>query len=257
VAPVLSSTLVHPTAIVAPGARLGAGVVIGPYAVIDEGVEIGEGCNIGAHVVIQRQVHLGARNHIHPHAVIGGPPQDLSFRESDTWVVIGDDNILREGVTVHRATRTEAPTRIGSHCLLMAYAHVAHDCQVGDRVIMANNVSLGGHVEIGDQCTLGGSAGVHQFVRIGTQAMIAAHALSRKDVLPYALASDAPAKHYRLNTIGLRRRGVTGESYRALENAFRTLREGGDLREAPDTAEIRLLKAWLARPSKRGLAGFA
>jgi UDP-N-acetylglucosamine acyltransferase len=252
----VAATSIHPTAIVAGGAKLGEGVAVGPYTVIDAAVEIGDGCEIGPHVVIHGRTRIGARNRIHAHAVLGGPPQDLSFSESDTWLVIGDDNVVREGVTAHRATRTEAPTRIGSNCFLMAYAHVAHDCRVGDHVILTNNVSLGGHVEVGDSCTLGGSAGVHQFVRVGTQAMIAAHVVLRKDVLPYTLVGGEPVLHYRLNTVGLRRRGIRGERYRALENAFRTLREGGDLGVAPSTPEIEELRAWLARPSKRGILGF-
>ena len=252
----MAPTTIHPTAIVAPGARLGQGVVVGPYAVIEDATEIGDESSVGPHAVILRQTRLGARNQIHAHAVIGGTPQDISFRESDTWVVIGDDNVLREGVTAHRATRTDTPTRIGSHCFLMAYAHVAHDCRIGDRVIMANNVSLGGHVEIGDHCTLGGSAGVHQFVRIGAQAMISAHALIKKDVLPFTLVGGEPVRHYRLNTVGLRRRGITGERYQALETAFRALRDGGDLGAGAETPEIELLRNWLARPSKRGLLGF-
>ena len=248
---------IHPTAIVARSARLGRGVVVEPYAVIEEDVEIGDDSHIGPHAVLHRGTRLGARNRIHAHAVIGGTPQDLSFEGADTLLVIGDDNVLREGVTVHRATSVEAPTRIGSHCFLMAYAHVAHDCRLGDRVILTNNVCLGGHVEIGDHCVLGGNAGVHQFVRIGTQAMVSAHALVRKDVLPYTLVGGEPLKHYRLNTVGLRRRGITRERYDALETAFRLLRSGRGLIEAPLTPEVELLGAWLARPSKRGVLGFA
>jgi UDP-N-acetylglucosamine acyltransferase len=252
----VAPTSIHRTAIVAAGARLGAGVEVGPYAVIEDDVEIGDECRIGPHAVIHRQVRLGARNRIHAHAVIGGSPQDLSFKDADTWLVIGDDNIVREGVTIHRATRTETPTRIGSHCFLMAYAHVAHDCQLGDGVILTNNVNLGGHVEVGDDCMLGGGAGVHQFVRIGAQAMVSAHALLRKDALPFTLVGGEPVRHYRLNTVGLRRRGITGERYQALEQAFRALREATDLGAVPATPEIELLRSWLARPSKRGILGF-
>jgi UDP-N-acetylglucosamine acyltransferase len=253
----VTSTSIHHSAIVAAGARLGARVEIAPFAVIEDDVEIGDECRIGPHAVIHRQVRVGARNHIHAHAVIGGSPQDLSFKESDTWLVLGDDNVLREGVTIHRASRTERPTRIGSHCFLMAYAHVAHDCQLGDRVVLTNNVNLGGHVEIGDYCMLGGGAGVHQFVRIGAQAMVSAHALIRKDVLPFTLVGGEPVRHYRLNTVGLRRRGITGERYQALEHAFRALREGADLGDVPATPEIEALRSWLAQPSKRGVLGFA
>jgi UDP-N-acetylglucosamine acyltransferase len=248
---------IHPTAIVAAGARIGRGVSIGAYAVVEAPVEIGDDCTLGPHAVVLGHVRLGARNAVHAHAVLGGAPQDQSFRDAETWVEIGDDNVLREGVTVHRATRADAATRIGSRCYLMAYAHVAHDCRVGDGVVIANNAALAGHVEIGDQCTLGGGAGVHQFVRIGTQAMVGAHALARKDVLPYSLVGGDPAKHYRLNTIGLRRRGVTGERYAALEAAFRALRAGESFDALAATPELELLRAWLAAPSRRGLLGFA
>jgi UDP-N-acetylglucosamine acyltransferase len=258
VAPTSNPPSIHPTALVAPGARLGAGVVVAPFAVVEAGVHIGDGCRIGPHAVVHTGVSMGARNEIHAHAVIGGSPQDVSFRKADTELVIGDDNVLREGVTVHRASRRDAPTRIGSHCFVMAYAHVAHDCQVGDRVVLTNNVCVGGHVEIGDLAMLGGAVGVHQFVRIGAQAMVAAHTLITKDVLPYALAGGEPVRHYRLNTVGLRRRGISGERYRVLETAFRTLRAGAaPAAIAPTTPELEFLLAWLARPSKRGLLGFA
>jgi UDP-N-acetylglucosamine acyltransferase len=260
VAPNTTSTpppSIHPTAIVAADARLGAGVEVAPFAVVESKVEIGPGCRIGAHVVVHSGVRLGARNELHAHAVIGGPPQDLSFRQAGTALVIGNDNVLREGVTVHRASRPEAPTRIGSHCFLMAYAHVAHDCQIGDHVVLTNNVCIGGHVEIGDHAMLGGAAGVHQFVRIGAQTMIAAHTLITKDVLPYTLAGGEPVRHYRLNTVGLRRRGITSARYRALEDAFRALRAGAAPSTiAPTTPELELLVTWLAHPSKRGLLGF-
>jgi UDP-N-acetylglucosamine acyltransferase len=257
-APTSNTPSIHPTASVAPDARLGAEVVVGPYAVVEAGAEIGDGCRLGPHAVVHGSVSMGARNEIHAHAVIGGSPQDLSFRTSDTRLVIGDDNVLREGVTVHRATRTEAPTRIGSHCFLMAYAHVAHDCRIGDRVVLTNNVCVGGHAEIGDLVMLGGAVGVHQFVRIGAQAMVAAHALVTKDVLPYALVGGEPVRHYRLNTVGLRRRGITGDRYRALEAGFRALRAGAaPATIAATTAELEALVAFLTAPSKRGLLGFA
>ena len=253
----MTPTQVHPTAIVSTDAHLGEGVVIGPYAVIDDNVSIGRKCAIGPHAVIHRYVRMGERNHIHAHAVIGDLPQDLSFESTESWVEIGDENTLREGVTIHRALTPDSPTRIGSNCLLMAYAHVAHDCQVGDEVILTNNACLGGHVEIGDSAMLGGSVVVHQFVRVGSYVMVAGFVAVRKDVLPFCLLAGDPLRHYRLNTVGLRRAGITGERYRILEKAFRTLRSGQALNGPAESREVELLRNWLSLESKRGRYGFA
>lgn len=252
----MSESRIHPTAIVADGATLAAGVIVEPYAIIEDEVSIGADTVIGAHAVIRNWVRIGERNRISPQAVIGEAGQDLSYDGGETWVEIGDDNVLREGVTVHRATRAERPTRIGSHCFFMAYSHVAHDCEVGDHVILTNQVCLGGHVTVGDYAILGGGTMVHQFVRVGAYAMVAGYLAVRKDVLPYSLVAGAPIKHYRLNTIGLRRRGIRGERYRALESAFRAVRSGEPL-PAADTPETAHLAQWLGQPSKRGRYGFA
>ncbi len=249
-------TRVHPTALVAPGACLGEGVVVGPYAVIEEGVEVGPGTVIGPHVVIHSGVRLGARNRIHAHAVIGDLPQDLTYDGAPTRVEIGDENVIREGVTIHRATRPDRPTRVGSRCFLMAYSHVGHDCQVGDDVILTNGVLLGGHVVIEDRAVLGGGVGVHQFARVGRLAMVGGLVKVTQDVLPFTLVEGKPARHYRLNTVGLRRAGVNGERYRALEQAFRALRAGKGLDGVPLTPEVAHLKAFLEAPTKRGITGF-
>jgi UDP-N-acetylglucosamine acyltransferase len=248
---------VHETASVAAGARLGEGVRIGAYAVIEDDVEIGAATTVGPHAVVHPLVRIGGRNRIYPHAVLGGDPQDLSFAGRDTWLEIGDDNVFREYVTVHRATSASWPTKIGSNCYLMAYCHVAHDCQIGDDVTLANSVTLGGHVQIGHRVMLGGLVALHQFVRVGAYAMVGGHIGLRKDVLPFSLVSGEPARHYRLNVVGLRRAGITGERYRVLEAAFRSLRKGRPLNALPDTQELALLRAWLSAPSKRGLTGFA
>lgn len=248
---------VHETASVAAGARLGEGVRIGAYAVIEDHAEIGAATVIGPHAVIHSFVRLGSGNRIYPHAVLGGDPQDVSFAEQETWLEIGDHNVFREYVTVHRATNPERPTRIGSHSYLMAYTHVAHDCRLGDRVTLTNSVTLGGHVQIGDRAMLGGLVPVHQFVRVGAYAMVGGNTGLRKDVLPFSLVAGEPARHFRLNIVGLRRAGITGARYRALESAFRALRKGRSLEGLPETEEIVSLRAWLAAPSKRGLTGFA
>jgi UDP-N-acetylglucosamine acyltransferase len=248
---------IHPTAIVAPGARLGSGVQVGPYAVIEDNTEIGDGCLIDTHAVIRRYTRLGAGNRVHPGAVLGGLPQDLGFDPaSESGVIVGDGNTFREGVTVSRATRIGEATRIGSNGYFMNNSHVGHDCVVGDHNILAANVLLGGHVQVGERVFFGGGAVVHQFCRIGSYAMIRGMAGVNKDVLPYSLVGGAPIRHYRLNTVGLRRNGIEGAGYRALNDAFRRLRKRESLDDLPDTPELRLLRDWLAAPSKRSLAGF-
>lgn len=246
---------IHPTAQVASTVKLGPGVTVGPYAIVEDDVEIGADSLIEAHAVVRRYVKMGQGNWVHPHAVLGGLPQDLGFdRGRATWVEIGDNNVFREGVTVSRAIGTV--TRIGSHCYLMNNSHVGHDCELGDHDILTANVALGGHVIVGDRVTFGGTSVVHQFCRIGSFAMIRGMAGVNKDVLPYSLVGGAPIKHYRLNTVGLRRNGVEGERYRALSSAFRRLRQRQSLDDLPDTPEMAYLRAWLAEPTKRSLAGF-
>src|SRR5262245_12494919 len=168
----MSAASVHPTAVVADTARLGAGVCVGPYAVIEPGAELGDGCQIRAHAVVKSYTRLGPCNVVHEHAVLGGEPQHLRYREAPTRLEVGAENVIREGVTIHRALEPTGATRVGSRCLLMAYAHVAHDCRLGDGVVLANNVTLAGHVEVGDGAFLSGGAGVHQFTRVVRLAMV-------------------------------------------------------------------------------------
>ncbi|MGR6034558.1 MAG: acyl-ACP--UDP-N-acetylglucosamine O-acyltransferase [Candidatus Nitrosoglobus sp.] len=248
---------IHPTAVVAPEARLGKNVTVGPYAVIHSPVSIGEGTIIGPHAVIHPFVRLGLQNQLHAHVIIGDTPQDLSFNNIETWVLIGDNNVLREGVTIHRSTNPDRPTETGCNCYFMAYSHVAHDCTIGHGVILTNNVLLGGHVEVGDKAILGGSAVVHQYCRIGTYAMVQGNGSVGQDVLPYTIVGGHPVRHYRLNAVGLRRAGISGERYRALEQAFWRLRNGADLSGLTETPEISYLKSWLVIKSKRGLHRFA
>jgi UDP-N-acetylglucosamine acyltransferase len=247
---------IHPTAVISPGARLHDSVVVGPFAVIEDDVEIGAGCTIGPHCVIRRWVRLGTGNTLAAHVVLGEPPQHAKYDGSETWLIIGDDNVIREGATFHRAYEKGAATRIGSRCFLMGYTHVAHDCVIGDGVTMTNYVGLAGHAELGDGVVLGGAAVVHQFVRIGERAMVAGQVGVRKDVLPFTLVGGHPVRHYRLNAVGLRRNGVTGERYRALEQACRALREGRALPEGPDTPELQTLRRFIAAPSRRGITGW-
>lgn len=214
---------VHATAIVAEGARLGAGVRLGPYAVVEPDVVIGEGCEIRAHAVVKRFTTLGAGNRVHEHAVLGGEPQDVSFSGAPSSLVIGERNVIREGVTIHRATHPGGATVVGSDCFLMAYVHIAHENRVGDRVVMANNVMLAGHVEVGDRAFLAGGVGIHQFCRVGRLAMIGGNSKVIKDCLPFVITDGVPARARGLNVVGLRRAGVAAPQLRALKEAYRLL----------------------------------
>ena len=251
---------VHATAIVSPEARLGRDVSIGPYAIIEEGTVIGDGCEIRAHAVVKRHTCLGSGNRVHEGAVLGGEPQDLSFRGQETRLVIGDRNVIREGVTIHRSTKEGGATVVGSDCFLMAYVHVAHDNRIADRAILANNVMLAGHVELGERAFLGGGAGMHQFCRAGRLAMVGGNAKVVQDCLPFTITDGHPARARGLNVVGLRRAGVTASQVRTLEEAYRLLVRSG-LRLDAALEEMACLRDPLVdemiafvRGSKRGFA---
>lgn len=249
--------LIHPTAYIAPGAQLGNNVQVGPFAVIESDVTIGDDCKIGAHAVIQPYVKMGRGNVVHPQVVLGDLPQDVGFKaETVSWLMVGDDNVFREGFTVHRASVADAATSIGSGCYFMNNSHVAHDCSIGDKTIFANNVAIGGFVHVGNNVFMGGNVVAHQFCRIGAYAIVQGTTGLNMDVIPFTLVGGRPAKHYRLNTIGLRRAGITGNAYQVLAKAFRLLRAKQPLDELEETAELSQLKQWLAVKSKRGLHGF-
>jgi UDP-N-acetylglucosamine acyltransferase len=248
---------IHPTAYIAPNAVLGEGVSVGPFAVIEEGAQIGANSQIGAHAVVHGQVHMGEGNILHPHAVLGGLPQDVGFRpQTQSWLKIGNRNVFREGFTAHRATVADGATRIGSDCYFMNNSHVAHDCSVGDKTIFANNVAIGGFVEVGNNVFMGGAVVVHQFCRIGSYAIVQGTTGINMDVIPFMLIGGRPAKHYRLNIVGLRRAGIVGENYKVLSSAFRLLKSKKTLDTLQFTEELQYLKDWLAADSKRGLHGF-
>jgi UDP-N-acetylglucosamine acyltransferase len=224
---------VHPTAVVDPGARLAADAALGPYAVVEDGVEIGPRCEVRAHVVIKRGTRLGAGNVVHEGAVLGGEPQDVAFTGADSSLEIGEGNRIREGVTIHRATTPGGVTRVGSGCFLMACAHVAHDCQLGDGVVLANNVALAGHVHIGERAFLSGGVVVHQFCRVGRLAMLGGNTKVVRDCLPFVITDGVPARARGLNVVGLRRAGFGAADLRALKEAYRLLlRAGLPLQEA-------------------------
>lgn len=235
--------MIHPSAIIDNKAQIGAGVIVGPFSVIGAGVEIGDGCEIGAHVVIRRNTRLGKNNKIFQFASVGDDPQDRKYAGEETWLEIGDDNIIREFATINRGTAGDlGTTRIGNNNLLMAYTHVAHDCVLGDHTIMANAASLGGHVQIHDWAILGGFSMVHQFARVGAHSFAAMGAAIGKDVPPFVMVRGNPAGPHGINAEGLKRRGFDAVALATLKKAYRLLyRSRLPLKEAQE--QIRSLGA--------------
>lgn len=222
------STSVHPTAIISPGAQLDAGVSIGAFCIVGPKVRIGSGTKLHSHVVIEGNTSIGAGCEIYPFACLGQPPQDFKYKDEDTRVVIGERNIIREGVTVHRASISgDGETSVGSDNYLMANVHIAHDCKIGSHVIMASFAGLSGHVTIEDHVVLGGLAGVHQYVRIGAYSMIGGLSRIVQDVAPFMLCSgNDKAKLHGLNLVGLKRKGFTDEDLTLLKKAYKELFRG-------------------------------
>lgn len=215
---------VHSTALVEPGARLAEDVEIGPYSIIGSAVRIGAGSRIGPHAVVVGRTILGERNRVFQFASVGDIPQDRKYAGEPTTTTIGDDNVIREYVSIHAGTAQDrGDTTIGNGNLFLAYAHVAHDCVVGNATTFSNNAQIAGHVTIGDYAVLGAYAGVHQFCRIGAHAMIAAGAIVLQDVPPFVTASGYPAKPAGTNNEGLRRRGFTTSDIAVVRRAYRTL----------------------------------
>ena len=216
---------VHPTAIIHPRAQLASNVMVGAYSLIGENVELGEATVVMSHVVIDGRTRIGRDNRIFPFASIGLAPQDLKYNGEPTAVEIGDGNSIREFVTIHRGTiEGDGITRIGSHNLLMAYVHIAHDCKVGNYVIMANGASLAGHIEIQDHATVGPFCGIHQFSRIGAYSFLGAFSVVNLDILPYSkTTAPRPLGVYGANKLGLDRRGLSPDDVKELEAAFRLL----------------------------------
>lgn len=226
-------TTIHPTAVVDAGASLGEGVQIGPYCVVGPHVVLGDGVCLRSHVVVDGHTTLGARCEVWPFASVGTQTQDLKFKGGAPRAEIGGGTAIREYVTISTATADGDVTRVGSRCLLMANSHVGHDCVVGDEVILANSVGLSGHVTLEDQVIVGGLTGIHQFVRVGRLAMIGGLAKVTKDVPPFMLADGNPLEVRVLNSIGLKRRGVSEEAQSHLKSALRILyREDLSLRQA-------------------------
>lgn len=237
--------VVHPHAIVHPGARLASDVEVGPFCTVSEGVTLGSGCKLISHVVIDGDTTIGEGNTFFPFCSIGMASQDKKYANEPTRVVIGDNNVFRESCTVHRGTaQDQGLTSIGSRGLFMAYAHVAHDCVVGDDVILANAATLGGHVQVGNWAILGGLAGVHQFCRIGAHAMVGGASCVLQDVAPYTLGQGNPFSVSTVNAEGLKRRGFSPEAIIAVRNAYKIVfRNNLTLKEAIAALEAELVLA--------------
>jgi UDP-N-acetylglucosamine acyltransferase len=254
--------MVHPSAIVHPGAQVGAGCEIGPYCIIGEQVALGEKCKLHSHAVIDGHTRLGRENEIFPFASIGLKTQDLKWKGGVTWVEIGDHNTFRECVTVHSATGDGEVTSIGSHNHILAYSHIAHNCQLGDHIIMSNVATLAGHVTVGDYAVIGGLAAIHQFCRIGKMSMIGGCSKVVQDVPPFMMADGNPAETRTVNKIGMERNGLSEKSQSAMRQAYKILfREGLTISNAlvqlekqlPELEEVRYLIQFV-RSSERGIS---
>lgn len=236
-------TLIHSTAVIHPGADLHPTVQVGPYAVIGDRVKVGPQTIIGAHVVLEGPTEIGAQNHIFPGAAIGLDPQDLKYDGALSYVKIGNGNRIREYVTINRATGAGEATLIGDNNLLMAYAHVAHNCVIEDSVVIANAVAMAGHVHIESRATIGGVLGIHQFVHIGKLAMVGGMSRIDRDVPPFMLVEGSPARVRSLNLVGIKRAGIAeldhGKVFQTLKKAFRTLyRSDLTLNQALENLEL-------------------
>jgi len=253
---------IHPTALVDPEAQLSEGVQIGPYTIIRPDVTIGKNTIVGPHVVIDSHTDIGANCRIFQFSSIGAAPQDLKYRGEETRVIIGDNNVIREFVTINRSTTADiGMTKIGNSNLLMAYCHVAHNCRLGNFVVMANAANLAGHIDVEDFAIIGGLTGVHQFTRIGTHAFIGGASAVAQDVPPYVTASGNRAKLYGLNVVGLKRKGFSEETLNALKQTYRIIfRSSLTLKKAiekvraevPHLPEVKHMVEFIER-SERGI----
>lgn len=253
---------IHPTAIISPSANLDEGVEVGPYTIIGPDVRIGKNTIIGPHVVIESHTDIGEECRIHQFASIGAIPQDLKYRGEETRVIIGNANTIREFVTINRATSADiGATIIGNNNLLMAYCHVAHNCKLGNNIIMANAANLAGHIHVEDYAIIGGLTGIHQFTRIGAHCIIGGASAVTKDIPPFVMASGNFARLYGLNMIGLKRRGFKEETIQALKQAYRIIFRSSLLlktaiervrKEVDDIPEVRHFLTFIEN-SRRGI----
>jgi UDP-N-acetylglucosamine acyltransferase len=217
----MASVNIHPTALVDPTAVLGTDVEIGPWAIVGPNCTIGDGTRLSARATLERNVKLGQRVHVGIGAILGGDPQDLKYRGEETWVEIGDDTSIREYATINRATAHSVTTRVGKGCFLMSYVHLAHDCEVGDHVIISNGTQLAGHVHVEDRAIISGLCAVHQFARIGRHSFIGGCSRVSQDVPPFVRAVGNPIKLFGLNSVGLQRSGFDESVVKSLKLAYR------------------------------------
>jgi UDP-N-acetylglucosamine acyltransferase len=256
----MTSPAIHPTAIIHPDARLGVGVSVGPYSIIGEHVEIGDNTTVGPHVVIGGHTRIGRENRIFQFSSLGEVPQDKKYAGEPTRLEIGDRNTIREFCTLNLGTAQDVGvTRLGNDNWIMAYVHLAHDCQVGNNTIFANNAQLAGHVQVGDWAILGGFTVVHQFVRIGAHSLTAMGSILLQDLPPYVTAAGNPAAPHGINSEGLKRRGFSSEAISALRHAYKSiyksalkLDEARDIvaTAAADSPELALLLDFLLVPGR-------
>lgn len=246
--------MIHPTAIVSPEAKLGPDVIIGPYCRIGDRVTIGNGCRFDSHVIVEGPTAIGENNHFFPFGTIGLQPQDLKFSGEDTFLTIGSHNVFREYVNIHRGTQGGGGhTVIGNHNFLMVYAHVAHDCHLGDHIIMANAATLAGHVTIEDHATIGAFSGVHQFCRVGTHGYVGGYSVITKDVLPYSkTVSERNTRAFGVNAIGMERKGFTPGQIQNIEEAFRLLLQS----KLNTTQAVEAIQAGIHAPEVQTLLDF-
>lgn len=213
--------MIHRTALIDPGAHLGTDVMVGPYAIIGPNVTIGDRSQIAAHAVIERDTRVGAEVKVGYGSILGADPQDLKYRGEETWVEVGDQTTIREYCTINRGTPATGRTTVGRRCFIMTYVHIAHDCVIGDDVILANSIQMAGHVTIDDRAIVSGLVPIHQFVRIGTYAFVGGGSRVNQDVPPYTKAVGNPLHLYGLNSVGLQRAGFGAEVKLALKKAYR------------------------------------
>jgi UDP-N-acetylglucosamine acyltransferase len=256
-----ASVLIHPLAVVHPDARLARGVEIGPFCLVGAKARIGEGTKLLANVIVNSHTVIGRFNEIHPFAVIGGPSQDKKYRGEASYVRVGDRNVIREYVTINRGTGEESETVVGDDNHLLASVHIAHNCRIGNRVVMSNVAQLAGHVTVGDGANIGGMVGVHQFVRIGRLTMVGGMSKVVKDIPPFMLVEGNPTAVYGLNTVGLKRNNISPEVMAELKEAHRILYRANfnlstaleQLRGKLRTEEGRELIAFLQEETDRGI----
>ncbi len=231
--------MIHPTAIVSPNAKIGANTEIGPYCVIEANVTLGDRCKLHSHVVIHGNSDIGEGNEFFPFAAIGIKSQDLKYSGEPTALIIGDRNVFRENTTVHRGTEENTPTRIGSDNLCLSYSHIAHDCQVGNKVILSNNGTLAGHVQVADYAIISGLTAVHQFCKVGAHSITGGISKIVQDIPPFTIVDGNPSTVRGINQIGLQRCGFSDEDIRALRTAYKKLflKKGTNLAEAIKTLD--------------------